>query len=81
MDLATDTLEVGDIQSVQHVESVLPVGTDLWNALMMRTWWGLWAGQVMCEDQSAEKLNGSGAASTRTAGSVTRCWNTSTTRR
>ena len=35
---------------------------------------GLWAGEATREDQSAEKANGSGAASTRTAGSVTRCW-------
>ena len=32
----------------------------------------------MCEDQSVEKLNGSGSANIRTTGSVTRCWKKST---
>ena len=83
VDPATDTLEVGGVQSVRHVESTpqckLPsCPTELWNAWKMRPWWGLWAGQPMCEDQPAEKSNGSGAASTRTAGHVTRCWERST---
>ena len=78
VDLATDTLDVGDIQPVKHVESnpqcrLISCPTELWNALMIRLWWGMWAGQAACEAPSAERLDGSGAASPRTAGRVTRC--------
>ena len=79
VDLVSDKLEVGGIQSVKHVESTPQCEfsffrTELCKAWKMRPWWWLWTGHATCEDQSAEKLNGSGAASTRTAEDVTRCW-------
>ena len=55
-DLAKETLDAGDVQSVKHV-----VQTD---ALRVRP---CWAGHATCEDQSAENLNGSGGVNTRTA--------------
>ena len=66
VDPATGSLEVGDIQSV-NVESdqqcKLPSSTELWKCVEVTTLVGSWAGQATCEDQSAEKLGGSGAAS------------------
>ena len=57
--VATNTLEVGEIQSVKHVES-----THSASYVDDTNWVGMWAGQATCVDQSDEKLHGSGAAST-----------------
>ena len=69
------------IQSVKHGEAVFrhrlpPHLAEHWKAGKRRPRLGLWAGvdQAMFEDQSDEKLKGSGAASTQTAEDVTRCW-------